>query len=41
MHSVLSPCADELMTPNNILNMAMLKGIDFLEIKDQNTTIQI
>ncbi len=41
MHSVLSPCADELMTPNNILNMAMLKGIDFLAITDHNTTKQL
>ena len=41
MHSILSPCADELMTPNNILNMAMLKGIDFLAITDHNTTKQL
>ena len=41
MHSVLSPCADELMTPNNILNMAMLKKIDFLAITDHNTTKQL
>jgi|LGVF01.2.fsa_nt_gb PHP family Zn ribbon phosphoesterase len=41
MHSVLSPCADELMTPNNILNMAMLKEIDFLAITDHNTTKQL
>ena len=41
IHSVLSPCADELMTPNNILNMAMLKGIDFLAITDHNTTKQL
>ena len=41
MHSVLSPCADELMTPNNILNMAMLKGLDFLAVTDHNTTKQL
>ncbi|MCK5761426.1 MAG: PHP domain-containing protein [Candidatus Izimaplasma sp.] len=29
------------MTPNNILNMAMLKGIDFLAITDHNTTKQL
>ena len=41
MHSILSPCADELMTPNNILNMAMLKGLDFLAVTDHNTTKQL
>jgi len=41
VHSILSPCADELMTPNNILNMAMLKDIDFLAITDHNTTKQL
>ena len=41
MHSILSPCADELMTPNNILNMAMLKELDFVAITDHNTTKQL
>ena len=41
MHSILSPCADELMTPNNILNMAMLKGLDFVAVTDHNTTKQL
>ena len=41
MHSILSPCADELMTPNNILNMAMLKGLDFIAITDHNSTRQL
>ena len=41
MHSILSPCADELMTPNNILNMAMLKELDFVSITDHNTTKQL
>ena len=40
MHSILSPCADDLMTPNNILNMAMLKNLDFVAITDHNTTKQ-
>ena len=26
IHSVLSPCADDLMTPNHIVLMAKLKG---------------
>lgn len=41
MHSVLSPCADELMTPNNILNMAMLNELDFIAITDHNSTKQL
>lgn len=41
MHSILSPCADELMTPNNILNMAMLNGLDLLAITDHNSTKQL
>jgi len=41
MHSVLSPDADELMTPNNILNMAMLKDLDFVAITDHNSAKQL
>lgn len=41
MHSILSPCGDELMTPNNILNMAMLKGLDLIAVTDHNTTKQL
>lgn len=41
MHSILSPCADELMTPNNICNMAMLNGLDFIAITDHNSTKQL
>ena len=41
IHSILSPCADLLMTPNNILNMAMLKELDFLAITDHNSTKQL
>ncbi len=41
MHSILSPCADDFMTPNNILNMAMLKKLDFVAITDHNTTKQL
>lgn len=36
IHSCLSPCGDELMTPNNILNMSMLKELDFIAITDHN-----
>ena len=37
IHSCLSPCGDELMTPNNIVNMAMLKGLDIISVTDHNT----
>lgn len=37
MHSCLSPCGDELMTPNNMANMAMLNGIDIIALTDHNS----
>ena len=37
MHSCLSPCGDELMTPNNIVNMALIKGLDIIAVCDHNT----
>ena len=36
IHSVLSACADVLQTPNNLLNMSMLKGLDMIAICDHN-----
>lgn len=36
IHSCLSPCADNDMTPNNIVNMAKLKGLDMIAITDHN-----
>ena len=36
IHTTLSPCADEDMTPNNIVNMAILKGLDVISITDHN-----
>lgn len=41
IHSVLSPCADELMTPQNIFNMAMLKHLDIISVTDHNSLKQI
>lgn len=41
IHSILSPDADELMTPNNILNMAMLKELDLIAVTDHNSTLQL
>ncbi|MBN4069507.1 MAG: phosphoesterase [Alkaliphilus sp.] len=38
IHSGLSPCADISMTPNNIVNMARLKGLDVIAITDHNST---
>ena len=37
IHSVLSPCGDEDMTPNNIVNMAYLKGLDMISVTDHNS----
>lgn len=41
IHSVLSPCADSLMTPNNIINMASLKGLHLISITDHNSLKQL
>lgn len=37
IHSCLSPCADDDMTPNNILNMSILTGLDMIALTDHNT----
>ncbi|QUH26045.1 PHP domain-containing protein [Serpentinicella alkaliphila] len=37
IHSGLSPCAEFTMTPNNIINMAKLKGLDAIAITDHNS----
>jgi PHP family Zn ribbon phosphoesterase len=36
IHSSLSPCGDADMTPNNIVNMAKLKGLDVIALTDHN-----
>jgi 3',5'-nucleoside bisphosphate phosphatase len=36
IHSALSPCANEDMTPNNIVNMAVLKGLRIIAVTDHN-----
>lgn len=36
IHSALSPCAEDDMTPNNIVNMALLKELDAIAITDHN-----
>ena len=37
IHSALSPCSDDDMTPNNIVNMAILKGLDAIAVTDHNS----
>ena len=37
IHSALSPCGDNDMTPNNIVNMALIKGLDIIAVTDHNT----
>lgn len=37
IHSALSPCGDNDMTPNNIVNMALLKGLDVIALTDHNS----
>jgi hypothetical protein len=36
-HSCLSPCGDADNTPNNLLGMASISGIDILALTDHNT----
>ena len=37
IHSCLSPCADMEMTPNNLVNMAYLKGLEVIAVCDHNS----
>ncbi len=37
IHSCLSPCGDEDNTPNNIVNMALIKGLNVIALSDHNT----
>lgn len=37
IHSCLSPCGDDDMTPNNIAGMAALKGLQVAALTDHNT----
>lgn len=38
IHSCLSPCADDDMTPQNIVNMAYIKGLDIIAVTDHNAS---
>lgn len=37
IHSCLSPCGDNDSTPNNIVNMALIKGLQAIALSDHNT----
>ncbi len=37
LHSCLSPCGDEDMTPFNLVNMAKLSGLDIIALTDHNS----
>lgn len=39
IHTVLSPCGDLEMSPNNIITKAKERGIDIIGITDHNSTI--
>jgi len=41
IHSCLSPCGDELMTPNNIVGMSKLKELDMIAVTDHNTAMHL
>ena len=41
IHSCLSPCGDKDMTPNNIVNMSLLKGLDVIAVSDHNSAENI
>ena len=38
IHSCLSPCGDMDMTPNNLVNMAKLLGLDVIALTDHNSS---
>ncbi len=37
IHSCLSPCGEEEMTPNNIVGMAQILELDAIAVADHNT----
>ena len=39
LHSCLSPCAEDDMTPWNMVGMAKIKGLDVIAITDHNTAL--
>lgn len=41
IHSCLSPCASEDMTPNNIVHMALIKELDVIAVTDHNSMLNL
>ncbi len=41
IHSALSPCGDEFMTPGNIVGIAVVNGLDALAITDHNSSYNV
>ncbi len=41
IHSCLSPCADDDMTPNNIAGMAYVKNLDCIAVTDHNAAFNL
>lgn len=41
IHSCLSPCASEDMTPNNICGMAHIKGLELIAVTDHNSALNL
>lgn len=41
IHSALSACAENDMTPNNIVNMSLLKGLQIISVTDHNSAANL
>lgn len=41
IHSALSPCSNDDMTINNIVNMSFIKGLELIAITDHNSVKQL
>lgn len=41
IHSALSPCGDNAMTPNNIINMSYIKGLKVISVTDHNSILNV
>ncbi len=41
IHSALSPCGDNDMTPNNLVNMSVIKGLDAIALTDHNACANV
>ena len=41
IHSCLSPCGDNDMTPGNIMGMAVVKGLEIVAISDHNAALNL